>query len=80
MDYLVRTARYIIVTIDTGFFWRIDSLDAVCRKGAMEYPDIFDLSDRKSVGIITMTCDIKGKSITSFPNVMADQSGHFQKQ
>ncbi|KIM55846.1 hypothetical protein SCLCIDRAFT_1220818 [Scleroderma citrinum Foug A] len=42
-----RNTRYISVTIDTGFFCRIDSSDAVCKKGAMEYPDIFDLSDQK---------------------------------
>ena len=81
MEYLVRTVRYISVTIDMGFFCRIESSDAVCRRGPVEYPDIFDLSNqkRKNIGVIAMTCDIKVRSITSFPNVMADQSGQFQK-
>jgi len=79
MEYLVLTARYISVTIDMGFFCRIESSDAVCRKGPVEYPDIFDLSNQKNIGVIAMTCDIEGRSITSFPNVMADQSGQFQQ-
>jgi len=79
MEYLVLTARYISVTIDLGFFCKTESSDAVCRKGAMEYPDTFDLSNQKNIGIIAMTCNIEGRSITSFPNVMTDQSGQFQQ-